>query len=443
MGPVTDKVATAERLPQETKIAIIGGGVIGVSTALFLAERGIPVALFEKGEIAGEQSSRNWGWCRRTGRDTREMPLIVESMRLWERMNQRTGRETGFRITGIAYAAEKAEQMALYEQWIAAAREHGIETNILNSQQAEALAPGLTRRLAGGMITPLDGRAEPQKAVPAFAAKAQEDGAVIMQNCAVRGIETTNGRVTAVLTEGGRVRCEAVVVAGGAWSRLIISEFNARLPQLKVRSSVFRTTPIEAGVEPAIAYSDFALRKRLDGGYTVASLGGSIADIVPDSFRYLKDFLPSLSSGEWFNVRFRFGQRFFEEAFQWKLRPADQVSVFEKIRTLDPEPHRAANAAILAKLKQAIPAFASVSIAQEWAGMIDTMPDIIPTISPIPGVEGLIVATGFSGHGFGIGPGAGRLVADMVSDETPVVDPSPFHISRFSDGSKLRIETWG
>ncbi|TMV04004.1 NAD(P)/FAD-dependent oxidoreductase [Brucella haematophila] len=443
MGPVTDKVATAERLPQETKIAIIGGGVIGVSTALFLAERGIPVALFEKGEIAGEQSSRNWGWCRRTGRDTREMPLIVESMRLWDGMNERTGRETGFRVTGIAYAAEKAEQMANYEQWIAAAREHGIETDILNSQQAEALAPGLTRRLAGGMITPLDGRAEPQKAVPAFAAKAQEDGAVIMQNCAVRGIETTNGRVTAVLTEKGRVRCEAVVVAGGAWSRLIISEFNARLPQLKVRSSVFRTTPIEAGVEPAIAYSDFALRKRLDGGYTVASLGGSIADIVPDSFRYLKDFLPSLSSGEWFNVRFRFGQRFFEEAFQWKLRPADQVSIFEKVRILDPEPHRAANAAILAKLKQAIPAFASVSIAQEWAGMIDTMPDIIPTISPIPGVEGLIVATGFSGHGFGIGPGAGRLVADMVSGETPVVDPSPFHISRFSDGSKLRIENWG
>ncbi len=107
MGPITDKVATAESLPQETRIAIIGGGVIGVSTALFLAERGIPVTLFEKGEIAGEQSSRNWGWCRRTGRDSREMPLIVESMRLWEGMNARTGRETGFRVKGIVYAAEK------------------------------------------------------------------------------------------------------------------------------------------------------------------------------------------------------------------------------------------------------------------------------------------------------------------------------------------------
>ncbi|MBO1040539.1 NAD(P)/FAD-dependent oxidoreductase [Brucella pituitosa] len=442
MGPITDKVATAERLPQETKVAIIGGGVIGVSTALFLAERGIPVALFEKGEIAGEQSSRNWGWCRRTGRDSREMPLIVESMRLWEGMNERTGRETGFRITGIAYTAEKEEEVERYAQWIKIAGEHDIETELLSSKQAASLTPGLTRQLKGGMITPLDGRAEPQKAVPAFAAKAQELGAVILQNCAVRGIETTNGRVSAVLTEKGRVACEAIVVAGGAWSRLIISDFKARLPQLKVKSSVFRTAPIEANVDPAIAFSDFALRKRLDGGYTVASLGGSIADIVPDSFRFFRDFLPSLST-EWKSLRFRFGERFFEEAFQWKLRPADQVSIFEKIRTLDPEPHRAANAAVLAKLKAAIPSFASATIAQEWAGLIDTMPDIIPVISPLPDIDGLIVATGFSGHGFGIGPGAGRLVADMVSGETPVVDPSPFHISRFSDGSKIRIENWG
>lgn len=442
MRPVTVKVATADQLPQQTRIAIIGGGVIGVSTALFLAERKIPVALFEKGEIAGEQSSRNWGWCRQTGRDSRELPLIVESMRLWQGMNERTGRETGFQVTGIAYATETEEQVSVYADWIKIAREHGIETNLLASKQAADLTPGLTRKLAGGMLTPLDGRAEPQMAVPAMAAKAQELGADILQNCAVRGIETTNGRVSAVWTEKGRVPCEAVVVAGGAWSRLILSQFDAHLPQLKVRSSVFRTAPLEGGVEPAIAFSDFALRKRLDGGYTVASLGGSIADIVPDSFRFFRDFLPSLST-EWRSLHFRFGKRFFEEAFQWKLRPADQKSIFEQVRILDPEPHHATNRKVLALLQKAIPAFANATIAQEWAGQIDTMPDVIPVISPLPGVDGLIVATGFSGHGFGIGPGAGKLIADMVTGEKPVVDPSEFHISRFSDGSKLRIENWG
>src|SRR5690606_35744749 len=131
------------------------------------------------GEIAGEQSSRNWGWCRRTGRDSREMPLIVESMRLWESMNARTGRETGFRISGIVYAAETEEQVALYAERIKVAHAHGIEPRLLMREQAAALAPSLTRRLAGGMITPVDGRAEPQKAVRAMAAKAQEDGAVI------------------------------------------------------------------------------------------------------------------------------------------------------------------------------------------------------------------------------------------------------------------------
>ncbi len=116
------------------------------------------------------------------------------------------------------------------------------------------------------------------------------------------------------------------------------------------------------------------------------------------------------------------------------------MSIFEKIRTLDPAPHHTANVQVLAQLK-AIPAFAPAVIAQEWAGLIDTMPDIIPVISPLPGVEGLIVATGFSGHGFGIGSGAGHLVADMVCNETPLVDPL-FHISRFSDGTKIRIENW-
>lgn len=442
MGPVTDKVANSDRLPQETKIAIIGGGIIGVSTALFLAERGIPVALFEKGEIAGEQSSRNWGWCRRTGRDTREMPLIVESMRLWEGMNERTGRETGFRICGIVYAAAKEQEVERYAEWIKIAAQHDIKTELLSSRQIAKLVPSLTIPSAGGMITPLDGRAEPQKAVPAMAAKAQELGAKILQQCAVRGIETKNGRVSAVLTEKGRVNCEAIVVAGGAWSRLIVSEFAARLPQLKVRSSVFRTAAFDGGVEPAMAFPGFALRKRLDGGYTVASLSDSIADIVPDSFRFLRDFIPSLST-EWRSLQFRFGKRFFEEAFEWKLRPADKVSIFEKIRILNPEPHLPTNEKVFEALKKAIPVFEKASIAQHWAGMIDTMPDVIPVISPLPGVEGLIVATGFSGHGFGIGPGAGRLVADMVMNESPLVDPSPFHISRFSDGSKLRVENWG
>lgn len=234
--------------------------------------------------------------------------------------------------------------------------------------------------------------------------------------------------------------CEAVVVAGGAWSRLIISDFNARLPQLKVKSSVFRTAPIEANVDPAIAFSDFAIRKRLDGGYTVASLGGSIADIVPDSFRFFRDFIPSLST-EWRSLRFRFGERFFQEAFQWKLRPADQVSIFETIRTLDPEPHRATNAAVLAKLKAAIPSFASATIAQEWAGLIDTMPDVIPVISPCLALKVLSLQPGSQGMDLALAPvpESWLLIWSAAKRRLSIRRHSIFRVSLTVQESALRI----
>ena len=101
MAPRADPVQTTSKLPAETEVVVIGGGIVGASTALFLAERGVPVVLCEKGTIAGEQSSRNWGWCRKMGRELAEVPLSVKSMRLWEGMNARVGAETGFRQTGI------------------------------------------------------------------------------------------------------------------------------------------------------------------------------------------------------------------------------------------------------------------------------------------------------------------------------------------------------
>jgi glycine/D-amino acid oxidase-like deaminating enzyme len=95
----------------------------------------------------------------------------------------------------------------------------------------------------------------------------------------------------------------------------------------------------------------------------------------------------------------------------------------------------------LANVKAAFPALQGATIAQYWAGLIDVTPDAVPVISPVETVPGFFIATGFSGHGFGIGPGAGHLIADLVSGDGPVVDPSPFRLSRFSDGSKIRIES--
>ena len=106
MSPPVDFVRSDTDLPERVSVVVIGGGIIGVSTALFLAEKGYSVAICEKGRIGGEQSSRNWGWCRTMGRDIGEIPLALESLRLWRGMNERTGRETGFRQPGIVYLCE-------------------------------------------------------------------------------------------------------------------------------------------------------------------------------------------------------------------------------------------------------------------------------------------------------------------------------------------------
>src|ERR1700739_3974866 len=106
MAPRVDPVRSDEELPARADVVIIGGGIIGTSAALFLAQKGVRVVLCEKGHIAGEQSSRNWGWCRKMGRDPRELPLIIESLRLWQGMNELVEAETGFRPAATLYPGD-------------------------------------------------------------------------------------------------------------------------------------------------------------------------------------------------------------------------------------------------------------------------------------------------------------------------------------------------
>jgi glycine/D-amino acid oxidase-like deaminating enzyme len=104
---------------------------------------------------------------------------------------------------------------------------------------------------------------------------------------------------------------------------------------------------------------------------------------------------------------------------------------------LDPVPNKKLADAAMARLTEAFPVFRDAKIAQRWGGMIDVTPDAVPVISTVADRAGLVVATGFSGHGFGLGPGAGRLAADLATGAAPLVDPHAFRFSRFSDGSKI------
>ena len=116
-----------------TRAVVIGGGIIGVSAALTLAERGIAVTLCEKGEIGGEQSSRNWGWCRQQGRDPREIPLVIESLKRWGAMSERVGADVGFKRCGTLYLADSERSLARHAQWLKFAEPFGIDTSLIGA----------------------------------------------------------------------------------------------------------------------------------------------------------------------------------------------------------------------------------------------------------------------------------------------------------------------
>jgi glycine/D-amino acid oxidase-like deaminating enzyme len=439
MGPPIDDFDADQSQPAKTGVVVVGGGIIGVSTALSLAQAGIAVTLCEKGQIAGEQSSRNWGWVRKTGRDEREIPLIVESLRMWQGMNRKVEGETGFRECGILYTSQNDDMLANHEAWLERARPYQLGSRLVRGEELHALLPGSTLTYKAGLYTPTDGRAEPQKATTAIAKAAQRAGAVILTNCAVRGLDVTGGKVSGVVTERGRIASDGVVLAGGAWSRLFCGNHGLRLPQLKVHSSVLRTAPLEGGPEVTAWHSDFAYRKRMDGGYTIGSGRGNVVPLVPDTAIFFRDFLPALRS-TWDRLHLRIDDRFLTEARTPRRWSLDVKSPFEDERMLDPKPVRKMNDDAMRAIAAAYPVFRNARIVQEWAGLIDVTPDAVPVISPVDALPGLVIATGFSGHGFGIGPAAGQLAAELIMGARPLVDPTPFRFSRFSDGSPIYVE---
>ncbi len=437
MGPTVDPVSSDETLPKQAEVVVVGGGIIGSSAAYWLARAGVSVVLCEKGTIGGEQSSRNWGWCRQTMRDPNEIPLSIAAMRLWPELNREIGEETGFRRTGILFAAANETELAELEAWHGHAQPYQLDSRLVSGSALADLLPGITNPMAGGVFTASDGRAEPQKAAPAIARAAQRSGATVMTGCAVRGVELAGGRIAGVVTEKGSVACNSVLLAGGAWSRLFCDALDLRLPQLKVIASVMRTKPMEGPCEHPVWTKNFSFRKRLDGGYTIATSGVHRTEIRPESFRFLGDFLPTLKV-QWRNTQFSVGRSLFEDLATPKHPALDRPGAYEKTRIIDPVPSEATHRRTRRALDQAFPVFRQAEIAQSWAGSIDVTPDALPVISPVEAVPGFFIATGFSGHGFGVGPAAGRLAADLVTGASPLVDPAPFSFSRFLAGEMLK-----
>ena len=213
------------------------------------------------------------------------------------------------------------------------------------------------------------------------------------------------------------------------------------LPQLRVRGTVARTAPANAVVcEGNMIEGRLALRRRLDGGYTLAH--GTTLDhpVTPSTIRFGPRFLPALRM-EMRNLRLSLGSAFIEEWSMPKTWPLDKPSPFEKRRVLDPKPNSGILRQIRANVDAVFPELAAVPIVESWAGMIEMTPDVIPVIDQAGALPGFYIATGFSGHGFGIGPGAGKAIAGLLTGNDSGMDLREFRLSRFFDGTPIRPQT--
>ena len=436
MSPPVKSVASDETLPATADVVVIGAGMAGSAAAYALAKKGLKVALLDKGTVAGEQTSRNWGWCRQQHRDLRELPLAQKSLRMWDELAVELGVDLGYRRTGLVYVTTKPEDLAQWEAWTRKARDYQMHSRVLTAAQAKAMTPGSTVDWIGGVHSPGDGRAEPALAGPALAEGARRRGATIHQNCAVRGFDTEAGKVTGVVTEKGRIRATAVLAAGGAWTSLLLRHHGLRLAQAGVHSTSFFTQAAPQVTEGGLSMPDVTIRRRLDGGYTVGLSGRARLELSPQGLLYARQFWPTFRQRRSL-LKIRLGRSFLAgpEAFsRWTL---DAVSPFERVRTLDPPADRQLVQMGLARLAVTYPQLKDLKVAASWGGLIDSMPDGIPVISAVDPLPGLYVSTGFSGHGFGIGPAAGQLAADLIAGDAPVVDPHPFRYARMIDGSDL------
>ena len=225
-------------MEREADVVVVGAGIVGCATAYYLARRGVRVSVVERGPVPGEQSRKNWGFVRQQGRDPHELPLVMEANRIWRGLEQELQADIEWVAGGHLALAATQQQLAHFEEWLPVAREFGLDTRLLRAHELQSVIPGLAGGWVGGMHTPGDGHADPEKSTDALARAAVARGASLHLDCAVQAVTTRAGAVASVVTERGEIATSTVVCAAGAWSSRLARTLGLALPQRWVRGTV-------------------------------------------------------------------------------------------------------------------------------------------------------------------------------------------------------------
>ncbi|WP_459617791.1 NAD(P)/FAD-dependent oxidoreductase [Bordetella sp. 2513F-2] len=412
--------------PKSVDVVIVGGGITGCATAYYLSKLKLSVALVERGTVANEQSSRAWGFIRKQGRHAAEIPLAARAAQMWPGLSAELGADLEFVSNGILTPAlNEADEIRIADGARQAAH-WGLSTKLLSAREVSELMPQLTGAWRGALYTPDDAHGEPKKVTQAYAAAAARAGVHLLEHVGVKSIEVSNGAVSGVETTQGFIAAKAVLCAAGVGSAALMKPFGLNLPIHGVRLTVLETQEVPAFTNIAVWAPNVSFRPTGRGTFYVGSgyraKSGDL-DVTVDAIRHFVKFLPQLRENPGaLNIR-----------MGWPLLKSLRGGVAS-----DAQPEPAYNPRIaaynLGQFRKVFPHLGEVQPKRIWAGRIDATPDMIPIIDRVPGVEGLHLAAGYSGHGFALGPVSGAMLADIIAKGGTDLDIHPFRISRFEDG---------
>lgn len=411
--------------PSGWDVIIVGGGLVGCASALYAAQAGMRVLLIEQDHVGAAQSGRNLGFVRQQARDFRELSLMIAARSLWENLEKTLGQDVGWVQGGNLSLAFSETDMATREEWQRQAVESfGLDTRLLTAGQARELLPEVCGSVVGAMYTPSDGKAEPTRVTQAFHGAAVRAGVQILHGHRVDSLSCAGGRVVGVAVGGSMLRADIVVCAAGAGSSRLLRGAGVFLPQDKIRATVVRTAPVDVDIRPCVSGLMIGMRQTVDGCLHLSVAGGEY-DVRPDSLRYARWFTRAKKEhAEGVRVNYL---SFLSGLRRPALLPIADIPPSRE----NPLPEEARIEQAFNECATLFPALGRLEATASWAGYIDTLPDVIPAIGPVAAVSGLLVATGFSGHGFGPAPMAGKVIAELMTGVEPSVDLSHLSPDRF------------
>jgi len=379
-------------------VVIIGGGISGTAAAYELSRAGARVVLCERGELASMASGWTLAGVRQSGRHPAELPLASHAVRRWATLGEELGADIEYRRGGNLRLALDDDQVATISGVVADAREEGLDLTFLPDNRAvREVAPALAETIVAASWCPTDGHANPTATVLAYAAAAVRLGATILTNTTVDAIVVEGGKTVGVRTDGGFLAADVVIVVAGIYSDRLLAPLGLALPLTPRHVSVIQTVPMPPLLGPVLgtAKAIFAGRQQADG-----------------------------------RLRFTGGSQ------PWT--PSDTAVFADSV-----QPPAGAVARTIATGMSLLPALAEAPVAKVWGGLIDMTPDGLPVIERSAAVDGLVIAAGFCGHGFCLGPTTGQIICELTTMASSTLPLEPFRLDRFSGSASAPAELHG